>query len=306
MHLGKIKRLIENNPGGTMITSSLLGLAFPYGDLIPNATIIVLLGIVIFLSCFKINTPLRAIRPRFPIIFWVLRYAVIPAMLWFTCKKIVPAYALGVLLLGLCPAGVSSAALAGIYNGNVTLAFVITILSNAGSVFLIPAMVAALNHQAVAVPPLDILKTLTLCILLPGILYVPSRRQPLLINFSRHYGRLAAILMMSMTVFIVLSKKRDYIVAHFQDMITAVFIAAAFYAVTMFVSFLIRTKPADRITYGVCSTFNNSGLGIGLALMYFDEKTIAIMLAAEIVWSFLPMFAQPAIKYLEFKTPDPS
>jgi bile acid:Na+ symporter, BASS family len=293
-----IKHAIENNPGRSMIVAGVAGLVFPYGALIPNGVLVAILAALIFLSCFRINTPLRAVFSWRPLVFCLMRYVALPILLWGICKEIAPSYALGILLLALCPAGTSSAALTGMYDGDVTLAFVITILSNIACVFLIPAVTGIFGHASMALPVFAILKTIVLCIVLPGVVYIPLRRRRPLVEYSRIYGRLTVVIMISLLVFIALAKSRDYFLANPQGMIAPLLLAAVFYIIAIAFGFVIKTARPERIAYGVCSAFNNNGLGIGLALMYFDQKTIALLVVTEIAWSFLPLFVQPVVKRL--------
>ncbi|MFA4994358.1 MAG: bile acid:sodium symporter [Bdellovibrionales bacterium] len=295
----KITQFVENNLGLSTVIFCFAGLAFPYGAWIPDETIIATLAILMFLSCFKITEPLRGVFSVKPVVYCLLRYAVLPVLLWAACREFAPTFALGVLLLALCPAATSAAAFSGIYKGNVALTLAITIISSLASIFLIPATIGALQHQTIAVPALAMLKTLSLCILLPGGLYLLLRDREFLKNYSQSHGRFTSVVLVSLMVFVAMSKTRDYFLVNPQDLILPLFIAAGFYALAMFLSFSIRASRQDRIAYGVSSAFNNGLLGTGLAVLYFDERTIAVIVAANLIWTFLPAFAQPVIKRLQ-------
>jgi predicted Na+-dependent transporter len=297
--MNKLTRLIENNLGLSIIISSLAGLAFPYGAPIPKETIIVLLAILIFLSCFKITEPLRAVLSWKIFAFCLLRYVAAPVVLWIVCREIAPAFALGVLLLALCPAAAASAALTGIFKGNVAQALAVTIVTSLASILLIPAIIGILNHQTVAVSAYEMLKTLGLCILLPCALYLLLREKAALKNFNRSYGRLAPVVIMSLTSFVALAKTRDYFLVNPQDLLIPLAVASVFFVCVMALGLAIKAPMQDRIAYIVCSTFSNSLLGTGLALLYFDQKTTAFMIVASLMFSFMPAIAEPIIKRLE-------
>jgi predicted Na+-dependent transporter len=300
--MNKIRHIVENNLGITMVVFCFAGLAFPYGAWIPDETIIAVLAILMFLSCFKITEPLRSVFSWKAVFFCLLRYAALPVVLWMGCREIAPTFALGVLLLALCPAATSAAAFSGIYKGNVALALVITIVSSLASIFLIPATIGALQNQTIAVPVLAMLKTLSLCILLPGGLYLLLRDRELLKNYSQSHGRFTSVVLVNLMVFVAMSKTRDYFLVNPQDLIVPVFIASGFQALATLLSFSIRAAKQDRIAYCVCSAFYNGLLGTGLAVLYFDEKTIAVMLAANLIWTFMPAFMQPIIKRLQARS----
>ncbi len=292
----KTKEWIENNPGLSMIILSFAGLAYPYGKAFPDALVIGILATLIFLSCFRINVPLQSVLSWRPFFFWLLRFVLAPVLLWAVCVRVAPDYALGVLVLGLVPAGASSAALTGIYNGNVAMALIITIISSIGSVFLIPSVVSLLNDMNVSVPATSILKTLVLCVLFPGAIYLLVKKQPRFQRYNKNYGRLTSVVLISVLAFIGLSKKREFFLVHPQEMIAPFLVAIAFFAFAIAIGFLIKASKENRIANGVCSAFNNTSLGVGLSLLYFDEKTVAVLIAALFLWSFLPLFVQPLIK----------
>jgi len=291
-----IKERIANNPGASMIVAGLAGLAFPYAAAIPDITIIAFLAGMIFIGCFKIHVPLSSISIWRPIGFCVVRFAIAPVIAWKICMMVAPSYAVGIFLLALCPAGASSAALTGLYNGNVTLALLVTVISSVASVFLIPVMMSTFGHMVIHLPITSMLETLVFCILLPGALYIPLRRHKPLLDFTHHYGRLTTVIIISVMAFIVIAKKRDYFFDHPEQIFEATLVCATWYAVAALIGFAMRVPREDRIAYGVGSAFNNSALGIGLAFMYFDEKTVILLIATEVIWCALPLAMQPIIR----------
>jgi BASS family bile acid:Na+ symporter len=299
----KPKNFIESHPSFFMISAVVAGLAFPYGNLIPDAVIILALSLMMFLACFKINTPLHAVLSYRLAAFCVLRYLLIPVALWAALRPLAPELATAILLIALCPAGAASPAFTNFYNGNVALAFVITIVSSIASVFAIPAAFGLLGHQTIALPIGAMLQTLVLCILLPGVFYLPLRKRPRFKEFCENHGRSSTVLLVCLIYFTVFAKKQEYILAHPREILLLVLEVAAFFALATILGFAVKSPRADRIAYGACSAFNNIALGIGLALLYFDERTVLTTLAGEFVWAFLPLFFQPAIDRFSKKFP---
>jgi len=293
--LRKIRAFVETQLALTLVTACVLGLLFPYGRQIPDVAIIVPMAAVIFISCFKINVPLRSAFSQSALLFYLARYVALPLLLGWLCSLAFPDYALAVLLLTALPPGASSAALTGLYNGNVALAFVLTIVGSALCVFLIPAYVALIGHIDIAIDPMPIFRTLAFCIFLPGLLYVVLRKNAPIVRFNEHHGRLVSVLLVSLNVFIVIAKQRQTILQDPQLLIVPALIAAGCYFAYALAVLFLKFKAADHIAYGVCSVFNNIALGVGLAILHFTPQVILTTVMAEILWCFLPFFAQPLV-----------
>jgi predicted Na+-dependent transporter len=139
-------------------------------------------------------------------------------------------------------------------------------------------------------------KTLVSCILLPGSIYALTRRIRPIAAFSLNYGRLLTVFLVASGIFIVFAKKRDFILSH-PDSIAIPFVFVLFFFVLAgLVGASVRAAPKDKIAYFTASSFNNLGLGIGLAFLYFDEKTIALMIAGQYAWTLLPLIGRPFLR----------
>ena len=294
----KLRRWLESNPGPAMVLGGCLGLVFPYGDWLPNATISFLLAALIFLSCFRMTAPLQAAMGWRPFVFCAIRFILFPVLLWGVAHKMMPDYALGLLLLALCPAGASSAALTGIYGGNVGLGLLLTIISSLTCIVTIPWLTDALASVQVAVSPWALMASIAFCILLPAACYYALREQKHLVMIDRRHGRLMSVVLISFLIFVVVTKKRADIFAQPEMLAVPLLLACAFYGLILLISFSIPAPREDRISYGIGSTFNNNALGLSLAFLYFDATTILLLLSTEIIWASLPLFVAPAVRHI--------
>lgn len=294
----KISYLIESNPAASMVVGGLLGLALPLGSFIPPVSITLILAALIFLSCFRMTVTLQESVSWNMLCFWVLRFLALPIVCWLACDSIVPAYAPGLLLLALCPAGASSAALTGLYGGNVSAAFVLTLVSSLACILSIPLLTGLLSPMAVNVSPWTVLQTMMFCILLPAVLHRLLRERSALKELSSRYGRLTSVLLISLMTLITITQMREEILTSPTLLIQPLMLGIVFYGIVLAVGFSWRGSMQNRIAYGICSTFNNNGLGIGLALLYFDTKTVALLFSTEIIWSLLPLIVPTLLKWL--------
>ncbi|MBY0407244.1 MAG: hypothetical protein K2Q01_06085, partial [Rickettsiales bacterium] len=116
--LHQIRHVIESRFGLVLLSGALMGLALPGIDRLPNASAVLVLALLMFISCYRLRDGgFASVRVGQLLGFWVVRYSVLPAGMWLVAKGIAPDYAVGVFLLAVLPAGVSSPAIAHIYGG---------------------------------------------------------------------------------------------------------------------------------------------------------------------------------------------
>ncbi len=289
---------IERQLGVTFVLACVLALLLPGGEHIPDYAVVFLLAAVTFLSCYKIRaTQQRAILKQ-SLLFCLFRYAVLPLLGWGAALFLLPEYALAILLLALLPAALSSPAFANLFGGNVLLAFSITLMSSVLALLLIPLYISFFGHMQVGIDPLPLFRTLLLCIVAPACLYFLLRNRLPVQAFSEKHGGFLSVLLAAAIIFIVVAKQRSHIWQQPADLLCPLLIAMGCYAVFAAAGFSIRALKADRVSYGVCATFNNAALGVSLALLHFDQKTVLFTVAAELVWALLPFFIAPLSRRL--------
>lgn len=291
-----MRQFIENQLGITLVLACLLGLVFPFGQHISGYVIITLLAAVTFLSCYKINLSGGSIISFPPIAFCIGRYAILPLILWYFAHVLIPEYSLAVLLITLLPAGVSSPAFTSLFNGNVTLAFIVTFISSAMCLMLIPIYISTIEYNGVSIDPIPLFRTLALCILLPICLHSFLRESTRIKKYNQLHGRFTSVLLIAAIIFIVIAKERHEILHDATAFILPAVIALVCFSIFLLVSFSFKATASNRIAYVICSTFNNAALGVSVAVIHFETKVVLATVAAELMWALLPIFVQPLIK----------
>jgi len=294
-----LKLWIESHVGLCLIAGMGLGLLFPFGAHIPSETVLALLAPITFLSFYKIDR--SSLRDAFcfkAVIFCLARFAVLPVAIWFVAEQLLPSYALACMLLALLPAGVSSAAFASLFNGNVALAFVVTIVSSFTCVVLIPIATSLTASASVNVDVMGLFRALAFCLVLPACVFAVVGRKKALRKWENRVGRLTTVALLTCVVFIVLTKLRPQLLAAPQLILAPFLIATACYAIYIVVGFGPRVAAADRIAFGVCSTINNPAIGVSVAILYFDTRVVMCALAGEIIWLLTPFVVQPLTRRL--------
>ncbi len=313
-----MRHFIETHFGFVLILSCLGGLIIPGMPQLPNESSIVALAMLMFISCYKLRDGgFEHISWRDVAVFYVLRYALLPPVMWFIAHALIPEYATAVFLLSVLPAAVSSPAFTNIYGGTVASAFAIVLVSQLATPFMIPFQFALIGNAQVTPSVAQLFITLVWCILVPMALYQLARKHKASAAFFYAQNKFLSILLIMFVIALAVAKQREVILANPVGLIAPLAIALACYAVYIMFGYslphrgragvgaLFGRSPVscpppnppptgggirkERITYATCSGFNNAALGVSLALMHFPPPVILFVAASEIGWSLLPV-----------------
>lgn len=299
----RIKAFVETQSSLVMVAGAVLGLLFPFGAYIPPQVIICVLASLIFFACFKMDMPLSATLRWKNGLFYVLRFVAFPLILWRLAGWVVPDYATGLLLQALCPVAAAGAALASIYGGSVTFTFAITVLSSFLCIFVIPAIMHLTGNAHVVIPVGHMMETLACCILLPSVIFYGVRKKPGIVRFSGNYGRMLSVLLCTTNIFIILARLRSFFLAHPADILLPFALNIVFYAIAIFMVWPLKARRVMRVGYMTASGMNNVALGVGLAMLYFDQKTILLLVCGEFAWSLMQPVAALAARHMPDNLP---
>ncbi len=293
-----IKRYIETHFGMVLLGGCVLGLVMPGMEKLPNYTAVVVLALLMFISCYRLEGGgFAAMRWKDVTIFWFCRYGLLPVALWLVASVVVPQYAVGVFLLSVVPAGVSSPAIASFYGGLVAPGFAIVILSQLATPLLIPLQFALLGHLGagtateVVPSPVDLFLTMVWCIFVPITVFLCVRKQVRLAAYVRRQNTFFSMLLIAFVIAMAIAKQRDILLSHIPDMLVALVVTVLCFTAFMVAAWVFAWKleRAERITFSVCSAFNNAALGVSLALLHFSAPIILFVAVSEIAWACLPM-----------------
>ncbi len=299
-----MKHFIESRFGLVLALSGLAGLCVPGLPVLPPQAVTILLGVVMFLACLRMEwgefgqLPLGQLS-----LFWLARFAIVPILLYFAASILLPHYAAALMLLALLPPGTSSAAFAGLFGGSVPAALFLTLLSSLTAVVLIPGSFALLGEPGIN-PPVDrLLFALLECVLLPVILAYALRRRPRLGRLSDEYGKMLTILLLAIIFLSIIAGKRGAILADPAALVIPFSVAAGSYALFIAAALVcFRRSPPVRIALLTCSAYNNSALGMTLALLDFPSVVVLTIVLCQVCWVLLPVFTRPLISAIQRST----
>lgn len=259
------------------------------------------LGLLMFVSAFRITVgEIRSITPWQPVLFYLLRYPVLTAVLWVITGLVYPPLATGILLLTLAPAGVASPGVAGIYRGNVSLTIVIVVVSSVLAPFLIPLVLQLFVARQVEVNIFAIFRTLVLSVFVPITLHLPFRRTRAT-TFLRANDSLIVVPTIATLVMVVIAGQKEFILAHAAEALVFFVVAIVlFLGYYLFGWWLFPRAPwRDRVSFALASGVNNTAIVIVLAYLYFSAEVSIFLVTSELAWVSSMVLFKYLLKRLE-------
>jgi len=271
----------------SLIWFSLLGFFVPWLDNTPDWVLIALLAGVLFIACFRIHiTEMTEIRWSSILLFYVIRYLIFPVVFFYGLNTIVPTAAPAMLLLALMPPGTSSPAFSHLFNGNVTLTFIMLVVISLLTPILLPTILTIVSTHSVTINVLPVFIDLSLAVVLPfGIFYI-FRHSKRLYAWTHHNGAFYSVVLVGLTYTIAVAKRKD-IILHQPTALILPFILTSIAFLLFYVLGWItqlRSTKKNRVTYAICSGANNLSLGITIALLYFPHHSATILITGILPW----------------------
>lgn len=296
-----LKSIIESNFNSILLLSVIVGLFVPSIEYTPNEAVTVLLAIIMFFVSSKVDlSTIKNIPIKSVIVFYIVRFILLPIALFYLAESLIPKYAIGILLVSLVPVGVTTPMLVSTAKGNVTFALALTIVTSLLAPFMIPLIFMNMSLSSeIEISGLFI--TLFSIIIIPLLLYY------LLTRFKRGLKPLidknssfVSIAFTGLVIAIVVSKQKDV----FLNDTFSLFLAS----IVMFLLFILfyifgwfypmqRDKPDMIISNSLSSGAINTAVGINLALLYFSSDTVFFLVISEFAWvASIPLFNKIRIK----------
>lgn len=288
-----VRHFIETHFGVVLLLSCVVGLVFPALANVPDVSASVSLAMLTYASCFKLSDGgFSEIDWNNILLFYLIRYALLPIILLVIAKQFFPAYAAGIFLLALLPTAVSSPAFANMFGGRVPPAFAIVILSTVLAPFLIPAQCAwVLGDASITPTPLPLFRTLAFCVFTPMALYFLTRGHKILRVYMYDNIKLISIVLVFFVIALVIAKQREFILGNTAALIFPTFLTLMCYVIFLFCGwYFARKQNRDvRVSFATCSAFNNVALGVSVALLHFPQNVILFVAVSEMAWAMLPI-----------------
>ena len=289
-----IKSFVENNFNIVLVLFVVIGLIVPGLENLPKASAMTLISIAIFFSCSRVTIDeLRHISLKSAVYFYVCRFLLLPLPLYYVALFFIPEYALGVFLVALLPVGASATAVAMVTRSNPSLALSGTIITNALAPFVLPVLLLTFAGSEAEIDVAKLFITLGVGIFLPALVYFSlARKVKRVRSFVSDHAQMYSTLCVGGMMMAVTAMERDYILNNLYEVGFITFIGCLLFVILFGFSMLFARNMniKDKQTYMICSGVNNTGIGVGLAILYFSPATILFAVIAEVPWTLGLMF----------------
>lgn len=284
---------LENHLGTTMAIGAVAGILLPGLDQIPSQVIIALLAILIYLSCFRVDpSSIRKVSPARLLLFTAIRFLIVPLIIYFGVYWVMPQHALGALMLGAVPAGVSAPAFTGMFGGSVVLALSLVVVTNLLAPFSIPVLLSLAGYDSsVQIDTARVFLTLSIAVFAPIIIFALTRKSSKLVERILHFGRAWSVLLVSIIITLAIGSRRDLLLGSSLATAEQLFLSS-FIFLLLFVAgwlFCPGNSREERIATSLSSGCNNAALGISISLLYLPHDVGVFLVLAEIPWIFGPV-----------------
>lgn len=284
----QIRTFIEAHFGALLLLAFVLGLTVPALENTPKNVILVLQATIILFACSKIRlADFSDFRARDVAGFYILRFILLPVLMFYAAVLFAPEYKYALLLLGTMPCGATLPAMMNILGGNPALGLTATTLSGLLSPFVVSAIFAAVSTMGLQLDILGMFQTLFIVIFCPVLVYfgLLRRIEPLKLTMRTNASMMAIILIFGV-IMIVVAYQRERFFQEPEFFIEAFIIGAIAYFIYYALGWILfrRRNLSTRISYSLMGGNNNIALGISLAALYFPEKEMFILVVWEILW----------------------
>jgi BASS family bile acid:Na+ symporter len=216
-----------------------------------------------------------------------LQFTIMPllALILSVILKLPLEISLGFIILGSCPGGTASNVIAYLCNGNVTLSLLCTLVSTVFAIFLTPLLILLCAGQTIEIPVVELISSTSKIILIP-------LSMGLLIKFY-FYDYIEKInfffpTISEVTVALIISIIFAINFENFNFMTYKILVGVIFHNLSgliigYFVAHYFKIPLKEKKTIAIEVGMQNSGLGMGLALVHFNNL-VALPSAIFSIW----------------------
>lgn len=270
----------------------ILGMILPRLDAFPPIMMALILSMQLFFSSFKMTVrDLHGISFFKTIMFYVVRFILIPPLIFLGVSHYWEDIGLSVLLVTLMPAGSATPALCGLLRGNVVLSFFLVVLSAFIVPFIAPPICEALLSSAIDIDTNALFISMFCMVIIPFVVHIPFRKLKGVSSWIENNNSLLVIPLMCLNLVFAVAKQSDYILANIES---GIWFAAA--SLILFLSLYLfgwlvswQETIENRISFSLSSSAINITLALVLAVLHFAPEVSTFMVLSHLTWimSFL-------------------
>jgi predicted Na+-dependent transporter len=286
----EVNLFVHRNLAIILLVSAIAGIFVPAGKSETTPVIIISLAAILFTSYFQIEFTRRLkISKLLPVsIHILLRFLLLPLIIYYLLYTISPFYAMAFFLLFLLPSAVSSPAFTTLFGGNAGLSLKILVISSFLSIAVIPVMCQWILAHSVNLDTRYMFLIMVCTILIPFLLHLPLRSSNPVKGFLIENTPLITVTGLSIIFIISVSKNKEIILSDPAKMIFYAALSILVYLALYVSGFYVNRGASlpDRIAYSVSSGANNIGLGVTITIVFFPGETNVFFIVAQLSWIF--------------------
>ncbi|MEL7534029.1 MAG: hypothetical protein AAFN10_22160 [Bacteroidota bacterium] len=249
------------------------------------------LFVIILLSYFQMDLDLAQLRAQSwrLIVFYIVRFLILPSLLFWLSRPLGGFYSQGVFLLALLPVGVTAPALTALFKGKMELSLILLIFSSMLTPLVMPFSSQLVLGNVLEIDAWAMLTTLAFTIVLPFIIYLPLRKRSKVVAWARRVNTPVVVILMSGFVILISAQNRELIFANPITLLWHVLVAAGIYALFYLLGWWIFpfAERSNRISLSFASGANNIALGLAVGYSYFSPDIGFFFVAAQLVWTLM-------------------
>ena len=252
--------------------------------------IMIIMGLL-FLKVDIIDVIIHIKKPMTIIYIAVIKLLALPTLIYFLFSNAPIHLQMGLFLLAALPTGVSSAAFTDIMKGHTSLNLAAVIITNLLSIFTIPFLFFIFFKAEIQLDHMGLFINLLKIIFIPFVIAKILKRTlvPNLIKNLQSYLNIKIILLLCAMIMISISFQADTILSsldiHIKTLLTLFFCFFLFQMAGYFCVFW-KTKGEKLAISNSCMIMNNI-LGIVLALAFFQDEVLTVVLLSLIPWNVM-------------------
>jgi predicted Na+-dependent transporter len=300
-------QIISRYFGFFLLLSCLVGLMVPSAGNATPLIVILSLAFIIFCSYFHMNFTAESLITDFKISFqfWLLRYVLMPVVIFFALKWISDFYAQVLILSFLLPAAVSSPSFSVIFNGKPDLSLKILIYSSFLAVLTIPFIMYLLLGATIHISTGKMLLTLVYTIVIPFIVHLPLRRFRRMKDFIGHNNALFTLIGLVVIFIFVTARNKPAILENPALVVLFAIEALILYSFMYLTGYFLfpSQTQAVRRTFSISSGANNIGLGVTITALFFPGNMNVFFIVSQLAWvvMLIPLRRMMADKRLKIE-----
>ncbi len=271
-----------------LFLSTVLGFILPQPGGFSGPLILAVLCFIIFASSFKVDFSPAFFRSQTRTIvgFYVLRFLLLPVLIFLVIQPFSPFYATALFLLAVLPCGVTSPAFSNVFNGNVSLALALLILSSSLTPLVLPFLGGVLMAEELKVDQFRLFITLFITVIFPYLAHLPLRKRQNISRWMQSHDSFISIFGIAAIFALAIAEYRPILLTDTTQVFPFFLVNLSVFLFLYFFGYSIwfKAHKSDKIALLFSSGANNVALGVVVSFLYFPTQIGGFFVVSEIVW----------------------